>query len=273
MQSNSFHIVVSAIEKLIDSKTYTAEQVIAEVINEYQLTSEQLDAFFIDHLNCAAIEYLHTIDSLQQNLKSPCDTSTTAFRSPVVIISPTKTQLDTKGKELTFYYGTTVSKFGEMFACWNSFGLHALSFCENLQIQHTGKNVASAMELEKIKHHWPLADFQKDTAKAKDIMSCATDQFDIDMPLWLKATDFQLQVWRALLNIAVGETVSYQQLATQINNQGANRAVGSAVGKNPIALMIPCHRVIKADGTIGQYKWGSGLKTFLLSKESRIKVS
>ena len=82
-----------------------------------------------------------------------------------------------------------------------------------------------------------------------------------------EGTDFQRSVWRALLDIPFGQQLNYKEIANQIGQAGANRAVGSAIAVNPIALLIPCHRVVPvADGT-GYYRWGSDRKLALLEAE------
>lgn len=83
----------------------------------------------------------------------------------------------------------------------------------------------------------------------------------------LSGTPFQVQVWKALLKIPMGKTACYHDIAKKIGKPKANRAVGTAVGANKIAIFVPCHRVIKADGKIGNYKWGSELKSKLLNQE------
>lgn len=82
-----------------------------------------------------------------------------------------------------------------------------------------------------------------------------------------KGTDFQKTVWRALLEIPSGNTTSYSAIAKEINRPKAWRAVGSAVGSNPISLLIPCHRVIPVSGKTGNYRWGSDRKQALLETE------
>ncbi|MGJ8640539.1 MAG: methylated-DNA--[protein]-cysteine S-methyltransferase [Opitutaceae bacterium] len=82
-----------------------------------------------------------------------------------------------------------------------------------------------------------------------------------------KGTAFQMSVWKALNDVPYGKTVSYQAIAHAIGNPMANRAVGTAVGSNPISLLIPCHRVIQASGAIGNYRWGSDRKRALLDAE------
>jgi methylated-DNA-[protein]-cysteine S-methyltransferase len=90
-----------------------------------------------------------------------------------------------------------------------------------------------------------------------------------DIPLSPRGTDFQQQVWTALQTIPYGTTISYAQLATTINRPKACRAVGSANGRNPIAIIIPCHRVIASGGGLGGYAYGLEIKEQLLQIESQ----
>lgn len=89
----------------------------------------------------------------------------------------------------------------------------------------------------------------------------------LDLPLDVRATAFQRQVWEALRHIPRGETRSYAEVAEAIGRPGATRAVGSACGRNPVALVIPCHRVVRGDGTMGGYRWGIERKRRLLERE------
>lgn len=95
-------------------------------------------------------------------------------------------------------------------------------------------------------------------------------QLDIsadDMVLHLMGTPFQIDVWRALIEVGRGDTVSYSELARRAGHASAVRAVASAVGDNPISVVIPCHRIVRRDGSIGQYYWGTELKRRILSDE------
>jgi methylated-DNA-[protein]-cysteine S-methyltransferase len=91
----------------------------------------------------------------------------------------------------------------------------------------------------------------------------AMDDLEVDVD----GTPFQMRVWKALRTIPVGETISYRELARRASAPGAERAVGNANGKNPVGLVIPCHRVIHADGTIGGYGGGIPRKEWLLKHE------
>jgi len=91
------------------------------------------------------------------------------------------------------------------------------------------------------------------------------ETFDLDFVL--KGTDFQMDVWSALMKVPYGETVSYSELASLSGHPGASRAVGNAVGRNPIPVFVPCHRAIRNDGRIGGYSLGTDIKGKLLKIE------
>lgn len=89
-----------------------------------------------------------------------------------------------------------------------------------------------------------------------------------NIKLHLKGTSFQLKVWETLINIPLGGLSTYAGVAKTINNPTASRAVGSAVGDNPVAFLIPCHRVIKSTGEFGQYHWGAARKSAIIGWEA-----
>jgi AraC family transcriptional regulator, regulatory protein of adaptative response / methylated-DNA-[protein]-cysteine methyltransferase len=89
----------------------------------------------------------------------------------------------------------------------------------------------------------------------------------LGVPLDLRGTPFQVRVWRALLNIPWGQTVTYSELARRIGEPQATRAVASACAKNPLAVLVPCHRVLRIDGDLGGYRWGLDNKRALLERE------
>ena len=92
----------------------------------------------------------------------------------------------------------------------------------------------------------------------------------LNLPVDIQATDFQQQVWEILRSIPYGETRTYQQVAQMLGKDDATRAVGTACGANPVALVIPCHRVLRKDGGLGGYKWGLERKKSLLDMEQTI---
>jgi methylated-DNA-[protein]-cysteine S-methyltransferase len=98
----------------------------------------------------------------------------------------------------------------------------------------------------------------------------AGERTEFDLPLAMAGTDFQRRVWAALREIPYGETVSYGELARGIGKESASRAVGLANGKNPVAIIVPCHRVVGSDGSLTGYGGGLDRKRFLLALEQRV---
>ena len=117
-----------------------------------------------------------------------------------------------------------------------------------------------------------------DPGPAEKILAQAVEQLEeyfagcrknFDLPFDVGGTEFQKNVWRQLQKIPYGKTASYRDLARKVKNEKAVRAVGSANGKNPLGIIVPCHRIIAADGSIGGYAGGIALKKKLLELEAR----
>ena len=123
---------------------------------------------------------------------------------------------------------------------------------------------------------WPGAILVEDCAVTADYAACidaywrGASQGLGNMPVYLAGTDFQLAIWHALLQIPMGACVSYAAVARWVGGPGAARAVGRAVGANPVALLIPCHRVVKSGGRPGNYAWGAARKKDLLAAEAAL---
>ncbi|MBC7397298.1 MAG: methylated-DNA--[protein]-cysteine S-methyltransferase [Bdellovibrionales bacterium] len=98
----------------------------------------------------------------------------------------------------------------------------------------------------------------------------AGKRMEFDLPLDVQGTEFQKSVWKALTKIPYGKTASYRDIAKKVKNENASRAVGTANGKNPLCIIVPCHRVIASNGTLGGYSGGLHLKTQLLALEKSL---
>lgn len=125
--------------------------------------------------------------------------------------------------------------------------------------------------LQGLVNRFPNADFhqQTDSMQTNALQIFQDDWSNIsEIKLHLKGTDFQLKVWEALLKIPLGALVTYGNIAEKIGQTNASRAVGTAIGSNPIAFLIPCHRVIQSTGNIGGYMWGSTRKSAIIGWES-----
>ncbi len=103
----------------------------------------------------------------------------------------------------------------------------------------------------------------------KSALSYIKNEKVSELPLHISGTDFQIRVWKALLEIPIGKLSSYQAVANAVNNPKAVRAVGSAVGDNPVSYIIPCHRVIRSDGGLGGYFWGLEIKRQMIDVETQ----
>jgi len=155
-------------------------------------------------------------------------------------------------------YGVTTSPFGE--ALW---GFTVAGLC-HLSLHDAGVDPCAILRVR-----WPAYHYQARQAQAEALLDAALCSTASPIQAWVSGSAFQVQVWRALLQIRPGELVSYQQLAQRIGQPKAARAVGSAVGKNPIAWLIPCHRVIRQSGEYGQYHWGRARKAAMIAAEQK----
>ncbi|NNP70726.1 methylated-DNA--[protein]-cysteine S-methyltransferase [Acinetobacter sp. Ac_5812] len=163
------------------------------------------------------------------------------------------------GQSLTIHYQFAETLFGEVLIASTHKGICALSFVDNRAdaLQQLTAQFPQAVIIEQIDtfQHSALALFQKDQPQLAEIK------------LHLKGTEFQLKVWQSLLKIPMGQLATYGELAKAIEHPKAARAVGTAIGSNPVAFLIPCHRVIQSTGAFGGYEWGTLRKTALIGWE------
>ncbi|HEX9633456.1 MAG TPA: methylated-DNA--[protein]-cysteine S-methyltransferase [Gemmatimonadales bacterium] len=166
------------------------------------------------------------------------------------------------GQALEIRYGLAPSPFGECFLAVTDRGICALEF--------VAEGGAEA-PLDRLRRSWPGArlveDDERVAAVARRVFEPVTKR-SAPVTLLLKGTNFQLKVWQALLQIPAGAATSYGALAEAIDRPGSARAVGGAVGRNPIAYLIPCHRVLRESGRFGGYRWGTERKQVMLGWEA-----
>lgn len=119
-----------------------------------------------------------------------------------------------------------------------------------------------------VRVRWPGAEVRLDAVRTRAVAEALAGRAGEPVwPLHVQGTNFQVSVWRALLNTRAGQLTSYGRLAAQTGRAGAARAVGQAVGANPVAVLIPCHRVIRETGVLGGYRWGLPRKQAMLLRE------
>lgn len=180
----------------------------------------------------------------------------------VSIEAVTPQEFKTSGKGLDIFYGFHDTPFGECFLAVTARGICAMAF-----VDATAKDEQLIFLAKK----WHYASIKPDASVTGKYIAriFQTDSNSVEkLPLLVQGTNFQLKVWEALLNIPNGAVTTYQQIARSIGNPGAVRAVGTAVGDNPIAYLIPCHRVIRKEGVLGEYRWGSLRKKALIGWEA-----
>jgi len=164
------------------------------------------------------------------------------------------------GESLVINYSFAESPFGNILVASTKKGICYMAFADD-----------EKKELANLKLLFPKANFKQvvDEVQQNALFIFTQDWNKLnEIKLHLKGTEFQLKIWETLLKVPVGQLTTYGALAATINKPSASRAVGSAVGHNPVAFLIPCHRVIKSSGAIGEYHWGSTRKMAMIGWEA-----
>ncbi len=207
--------------------------------------------------------------TLLQESKSVMDTSMeTGLSGPgrlhdqfISIEAVSPGEFKNRGAKLNIRYGFHATPFGEALLALSTRGILALSF-----VDEDNRQAA----LGKLKSDWCNASFVEDNKTTKTIVSCLFTQKKINKEktvLSVRGTNFQIKVWNALLGIPVGSAVSYQSIADKIGRPRSVRAVANAIGANPVAYLIPCHRVLRSNGELSGYRWGPDRKRIMLGRE------
>jgi len=180
----------------------------------------------------------------------------------VQLIAMTPAEFKQQGAGVSISFGIHETPFGNAFIAVTARGICQLVFIDT-QTRH--QLVQTLMQA------WPLAelieDFEKTAVIVEQLFSSKTTN-DKPLSIMVKGTNFQVNVWRALLTIPEGELQSYKNIAQQIGKPKAIRAVGTAIGANPVAFLIPCHRVIRQSGELGGYRWGLSRKHAMIAREA-----
>lgn len=162
-------------------------------------------------------------------------------------------------------YGFHPTPFGECLIALTARGICHLAFVAP---------IAREEALARLARDWPSAELEANQAATRTVAAQAFpppgSSVVPSLTLHVKGTNFQLKVWKALLDIPSGEVTTYGAIATQLGDAKAARAVGAAVGANPVSYLIPCHRVIRASGEMGGYAWGVDRKRVMLARETSL---
>lgn len=170
------------------------------------------------------------------------------------------------GAGLDMIWGTAPSPFGLAVVTATDYGMSGLGFADG--------STTVLKAFEDLANRWPNARFSRDDARIAPMVAQAFDpeHWSPERPVRvvLIGTDFEVQVWETLLKIPVGRATTYQSVASHIGRPTASRAVGAAVGKNPISFVVPCHRVVGASGALTGYHWGVPRKRAILGWEAGV---
>ncbi|QBG47795.1 methylated-DNA--[protein]-cysteine S-methyltransferase [Verrucomicrobia bacterium S94] len=222
-----------------------------------------------DFMKCLTLE--HACDHLREgsavldaalDVRLPGSERRQDSRVCLEVASPD--EVSSGGAGLRIRAGTVASPFGDCLIAESPRGICHLSFFERSDDFRGWK---------RLKEDWPHAELVRDEGMAGELAdrifasADATRENIRPLRLFVRGTQFQMKVWQALLEIPEGWLVSYGSLAEQVGKPNAARAIGSAVGHNPIGYLIPCHRVIRGNGEIGGYAWGAERKRAMLVRE------
>ena len=163
------------------------------------------------------------------------------------------------------YYAVIDSPLGPIFVGGSDAGVHRIDFLDG------GRGAADRIALlARESGEAPLRDAGAASAVAAQLREYFAARLErFDLPLAARGSDFQRRVWRALSNVPYGETASYGEIARAVGNPAAARAVGAATGRNPLSLVVPCHRIVGAGGALTGYGGGLERKAWLLQLEAR----
>lgn len=270
--------IAEAIEYI--QHNYTEQPTLEEIAKKIHLSPFHFQRMFTDWAGVSPKKFLQFI-SIQHAKKILNNSKSTLFETAyktglsgtgrlhdlfVKIEGMTPGEYKNKGENLTINYSFAESLFGRILIASTYKGICYMGFSDEKQIAFS--------ELEK---RFPKASFiqQTDEIQQNALQIYTQDWSKINkIKLHLKGTDFQLKVWEALLKIPTGNLATYGNIANHIQKPKASRAVGTAIGNNPIAFLIPCHRVIQSTGIFGGYMWGTTRKTAIIGWEaSKINTS
>ena len=178
----------------------------------------------------------------------------------VRIEAMTDEELRDGGRRLSVRYSFSESPFGEVLAASTDRGVCYMAFADDRD-----------RTFDELRTLFPAASYTlAEDGLQRNALAAFAPERDAPVPieLHLKGTPFQMEVWKALLRIPEGELTTYGELARRIGRPGAARAVGSAVGANPVSYLIPCHRVVRSSGEPGGYHWGTDRKTAMIGWEA-----
>lgn len=252
------------------ASNYNKQPKIKEIADHVNLSEFHFQRIFKEWAGVSAKRFLQfiTLNALKENIVSANNlielSETVGLSSQsrvydlfVNVESVTPYEYKSKGKGIKIQYGIHNTPFGKCFIANTVRGICALEFIDE----------NSDRTINQFKEKWKNADITENQHATEPLIDACFGNTGKPLKTLLYGTEFQIKVWEALIKIPYGSLTSYSSIAKFINNPKASRAVGSAIGKNNIAILIPCHRVIQRLGGIGGYKWGEDRKLAVIGYE------
>ncbi len=265
----NYHRVEEAIEYLVSN--FKNQPDLNEVSDHVHVSAQHFQRIFTDFAGVSpkkfmqylSVDYLRSHIYNTKNLEEAADlvglsTSSRVHDLFVTLEAVTPNEYKTKGSGLDITYGLTRSPFGDCLIGTTQRGICHLSFVDP---------VSFSRELFGFQDKFYFANMEHNDAVIARYSEKIFGKNREKINVLVSGTNFQLKVWEALLRIPEGKVSTYGDIAAQIEHPKAVRAIGTAVGDNPIAYLIPCHRVIRKEGVVGEYHWGSTRKRALLGFE------
>ncbi|POY35319.1 cysteine methyltransferase [Solitalea longa] len=268
----NFKRVAEAIEYL--QQNFRSQPLLYEVAEEVNISPFHFQRIFTEWAGTSPKKFLQYI-SVEHAKKILKETQSSLFETAVDtglsgtgrlhdlfinIEGMTPGEYKNGGENLVLNYSFAETPFGTVIIASTTKGICYIAFADEQQ-----------SAFDELKKSFPNAGYNQltDRFQQNALLIFKRDWTELEqIKLHLKGTPFQLKVWETLLKIPVGNVSTYGDIAGKIDNPKASRAVGSAVGDNPVAFLIPCHRVIQSTGTFGQYHWGSLRKTAIIGWEA-----
>lgn len=273
-QQVNYQRIEQAIQYL--EKNFRHQPTLDEVAEESNLSPFHFQKLFTDWVGISPKRFLQflTVNFLKQKLKDSknlmevAESAGLSGQSRVydlftTLEAVTPQEYKQRGLGVAIHYGLHDTPFGKCLLGATDRGICWLSF-----LQQDEETELSIQHLKKYWNNSIVTEGPEITAQyIQQIFPAANSIVQKKLHLLVKGTNFQIKVWEALLKIPAGNVTTYQDIAKSINNANALQAVGSAVGANHIAWLIPCHRVIRKDGILGEYRWGSLRKKSMIGWE------
>ena len=272
LEQTNYNRIAAAIEFI--QSNFKSQPSLERIADNISLSPHHFQRLFTDWAGVSPKKFLqyitigHAKDLLQKESATLFDTAIETGLSGtgrlhdlfIQIEGMTPGEYKNGGENLAINYSYAESPFGNILVASTSKGICHMAFADE-----------SDAALEELKMYFPKASFNQlvDRFQQTAMFVFNQDWKKLDkVKLHLKGTPFQIKVWETLLKIPMGKLSTYGSIAKEIESPKASRAVGSAIGDNPVAFLIPCHRVIQSTGNFGEYHWGSIRKTAMIGWEA-----